>query len=145
MAQPFPYDTFIAYFPEFEETERKTVVSCGMRAMLHISHSVHGIPMQAEFREYGQCLMAAHILYLQTRSDENGNGDPSLSDMAGVTYKATVGSVQIENTKPNAFLQDDWQFWLSQTKYGRELLAYLSTQAQPIFLNTKKDSVRDLP
>lgn len=109
--------------------------------MMHITPSAVDMPLVGVYREYALFLMAAHLLTLDSQDDA---GDPG-SSMAGTPFKAMVGSVSVENTKPNSFTVDDWNYWLNQTKYGRELLAYLDTHSTPgIFLNTPCDSVRDL-
>lgn len=144
MLAAFPLDSFLARFPEFSNEELypiNAVQNCGDRAMFHITPSVPGMPMVGRYREYALFLMTAHLLTLDSQDDADDPG----SSMAGTPFKATVGSVSIENTKPNSFTVDDWNYWLNQTKYGRELLAYLDTQTVPgIFINTPCDSVRDL-
>lgn len=138
----FPIDDFLAYFPEFLSSDKIKVQATGLRAQMHIGESAPGMPLEGERRFYALFLATAHLLTLDKMSDgEGGEG----SDMAGTPFKATIGSVQIENTKQNSFTADDWTFWYNQTKYGRELLAYLyEIQGLGIFLNTSKDSVRDL-
>lgn len=144
MLAAFPLDTFLARFPEFSNEELyplSKVQNCGDRAMMHITPSAMDMPLVGVYREYALFLMAAHLLTLDSQDDA---GDPG-SSMAGTPFKAMVGSVSVENTKPNSFTVDDWNYWLNQTKYGRELLAYLDTHSTPgVFLNTPCDSVRDL-
>lgn len=144
MLAAFPLDTFLARFPEFSNEELyplSKVQNCGDRAMMHITPSAMDMPLVGAYREYALFLMAAHLLTLDSQDDA---GDPG-SSMAGTPFKAMVGSVSVENTKPNSFTVDDWNYWLNQTKYGRELLAYLDTHSTPgVFLNTPCDSVRDL-
>lgn len=146
MLAAFPLDTFLARFPEFSNEELyplSKVQNCGDRAMMHITPSAMDMPLVGVYREYALFLMAAHLLTLDAADDAN-NGDPG-SSIAGTPFKATVGSVTIESTKQNSFRTDDWNYWLNQTKYGRELLAYLDTQTAPgIFINTPCESVRDL-
>lgn len=140
----FPLTEFLARFTEFSDSEKYPLVkvqNCGQRAMMHITPDAEDMPMDGHYREYGLFLMTAHILTLENADDDDGNG---VNGLSGIPFKATVGSVTIENTKPNSFTSDDWTYWLSQTKYGRELLAYLDTRAQAIYLNTECDSVRDL-
>ena len=140
----FPLDTFLARFPEFDDSEKYPIANLqnyGDRAMMHITQSVPGMPMVGHYREYALFLMTAHLITLDAQDDANDPG----SALAGTPFKATVGSVSIEATKPNSFTSDDWNYWLNQTKYGRELLAYLDTQCAPgIFVNTPCNSVRDL-
>lgn len=137
----FPLDDFLIRFNEFDNSTtypHAIVQNAGQRAMMHITPEQEGMPMTGHYREYGLFLMTAHLLTLDKQA---ADGD---RNMAGIPFRATVGSVIIENTKPNSFTSDDWNYWLSQTSYGRELLAYLDTRAQAIFLNTEDDSVRDL-
>lgn len=110
---------------------------------MHVTPDAEGMPMVGPYREYALFLMTGHIITLDKMS-QNESGADNNYGVAGVPFKATVGSVSIESTKPNSFQSDDWNYWLSQTSYGRELLAYLDTQAQAIFLNTPCDTVRDL-
>ena len=145
MYGPFPVDNFLARFTEFDDQEKypySFIQNCGDRAMMHITPDAFGMPMNGPYREYALFLMAAHLIVID-KKDEEEDGAAG-SGMAGTPFKATVGSVAVESTKPNTFTQDDWTYWLNQTKYGRELLAYLDTQATAIFLNTPDDSVRDL-
>jgi len=138
----FPLENFLARFPKFDDAatySRASVQNAGDRAKMHITPDAFEMPMGGHYREYGLFLMTAHIITLDKQAADNGD-----DAIAGTPFKATVGSVTIENTKPNSFTSDDWTYWLNQTKYGRELLAYLDTQAQAIFLNTPDDSVRDL-
>ena len=139
----FPLEEFLAMFPEFGDNakyNRSRVQASGLKASVHISpFDRPEFPMKGMHRKYALFLMTAHLIELDDLTDENGN------TISGIAFKSTVGSVSVENTKPNTFISDDWTYWLSQTKHGRELLAFLDSIANPgIFLNTPKDSVRDL-
>ena len=111
--------------------------------MHQLTRRSQGIPMEnCDVRKYALFLMTAHILVLNHKTDEDtaaGN-----TSAGGSVVKAAIGSVQIENTKPNSFTVDDWSYWLNQTEYGRRLLAYLDIQAPFIYMNTRRDSVRVL-
>lgn len=137
---PFPLEDFLARFKEFDNADHKRsdVQNYGERAMMHITPPAEGMPFIGKYRMYGVFLMTAHLIALDDENGNDGNG------LAGTPIKATVGSVTVETTKQNSFTNDDWNYWLNQTKYGRELLALLETQAPAIFLNTERDSVRDL-
>lgn len=142
----FPLDSFLARFPEFDDEQKYShafVSNCGYRASMHVTPSAEGMPLVGRYREYALFLVTAHIITLD-KNDANNIGEDGNYGVAGVPFKATVGSVQIESTKPNSFQSDDWNYWLSQTKYGREYLAFMDTQAPAIFPNTPQDSVRDL-
>lgn len=148
MHRVFDYEDFIARFSEFgDETKYpvSTIVSAGDKAMMHITPDAFGMPLGGFYRNYALFLMTAHILELDDKDRSDGDASGTGSSIAGTTYKATIGSVQIENSKQNSFTLDDWNYWLGQTKHGRELLAFLEIQAPcGIFLNTSNDSVRDL-
>lgn len=142
----FNLPLFLAMFPQFDNADwKQTVVqAAGLRARLHITSWVEGAPLKDEFREYAQFLMAGHLLILDNQDEDNNEGNGA-SSLAGTPYKATIGSVQIESTKQNSFNSDDWNYWLNQTKYGRELLAFLDAHCPGLFFTTCNDSVRDLP
>lgn len=152
----FPLQEFLAYFPKFNTEDDERLIklqSLGMRAHFHVTTYTKCIcdfagaefGLQGDFAKYALFLIAAHLIALDDAAQtdpNNPNGESST--LAGVPFKAVVGSVTVEASKQNAFKLDDWNWWLAQTEYGRELLAYLSAHAVPIFLNTRCDSVRDL-
>ena len=143
----FPFDEFCAAFPAFKASgsvySDESIQLAGNEAMHHITEPSHGMPMEnCDDRKYALFLMAAHILVLNHKTD--GDTTAGNTSAGGTVVKAVIGSVQIENTKPNSFTVDDWSYWLNQTEYGRRLLAYLDVQAPFIFLNTKRDRVRVL-
>ena len=143
----FPFDEFCAAFLVFKASgsvySDESIQLAGNEAMHHITEPSRGMPMEnCDDRKYALFLMTAHILVLNHKTDEDtAAGNISAG---GSVVKAVIGSVQIENTKPNSFTVDDWSYWLNQTEYGRRLLAYLDIQAPFIFLNTKRDRVRVL-
>ena len=143
----FPREEFLAAFPVFARSDSiyssEAIQLAGNEAMHHITESARGMPMEdCEDRKYALFLMTAHILVLNNKTDpETSEGNVT---SGGAPIKAVIGSVQIENTKPNSFTVDDWSYWLNQTEYGRRLLAYLDIQAPFIMLNTRRDSVRVL-
>lgn len=143
----FPKDRFIERFPEFGDVSvypDNLVYRAGEGAMMHITPSICQMPMTSKYRLYALFLMAAHILVL-AKQDEHTVSSGEGTAAPGIEFKATIGTVTIERTKPNSFTVDDWGYWLNQTSYGRELLAYLETRAPiGVFLNTNDDSVRDL-
>ena len=147
MIRVFPCGEFKAAFPIFASNpsvySETAIQLAGNEAMHHITEPSHGMPMEnCEDRKYALFLMTAHILVLNHKTDDDTAAGNTSAD--GSVVKAVIGSVQIENTKPNSFTVDDWSYWLGQTEYGRRLLAYLDIQAPFIFLNTKRDRVRVL-
>ena len=142
----FDISTFKATFPVFADSEiyPDTAINlAGTEATYHIRDGVCGMPMADEnVRKYALNLMAAHILVLNVFTDKTtAKGEPT---SGGNTFKSTIGSVAVENSKQNSFSIDDYSYWLGQTEYGRRLLALLESQAQFVFLNTPRSSVRVL-
>jgi hypothetical protein len=142
----FPVDVFLAEFPEFGAPHytKAQVARCGKAATKYITEWECGFPLSdPDDRAYALFLMAAHILALRKASadDITGGNTP----MGGRVRKAVVGAVTIETDSPNAYTTDDYKYWLNQTSYGQELLAYLNNAAPVgIYMNTRKDSVRVL-
>lgn len=66
--------------------------------------------------QYALDLLTAHITAMATQI-QNGNG------AGGPIQSATEGSVSVSMLAPP--VKDFWQFWLSKTPYGQELLALL--------------------
>jgi len=145
----FPLDTFFVYFEEFDNPSaysRASVQSCGLRAMHYIKNGICGMPLPNEGgdRDYALFLLTAHILTLKKQSADalatGGDGN-----VIGRVKKAIVGSVTVDTDSPNGYLSNDISYWLSQTQYGIELLAYLEMSV-PIgtYINNRSDSVRVL-
>lgn len=140
----FPSDDFISEFPEFGKTPftRAQVSRVGVQAHRYITEWRIGFPLpNPEDRLYALFLMTAHILILRKNAaDEIANGD---TPSGGRVKKATVGAVSVETESPNQYKSDNYDYWLSQTTYGQELLAYLENSCPAgIYLNDRKDSVR---
>lgn len=66
--------------------------------------------------QYALDLLTAHIAAMATQI-QNGNG------AGGPIQSATEGSVSVSMLAPP--VKDFWQFWLSKTPYGQELLSLL--------------------
>lgn len=149
----FPIEEFISLFPSALGFNYETgmcrydsayLMEMGNKAMMHIGPERAGMPMAGHPRHYAWFLCTLHLIELNERAKKNGDNG-GIGGMSGVPFKATIGSVQIENTKPNTFTTEDWDYWFKQTEHGRELLAYLDVQAPAgVFINTPYDSVRDL-
>lgn len=143
----FPLEDFVAEFPEFGEGTSFTsaqIARVGKQAHKYITDWRYDFPLkEADDRMYALFLMTAHILVMRKNAaDDLANGN---SPSGGRIRKATVGAVTIETESPNQYTSDDYNYWLSQTIYGQELLAYLANSAPAgIYCNGRKDSVRVL-
>lgn len=141
----FPYDNFIAEFPEFDSDSftRAQITRLGQQAGKYIKRTDKMcFPLSdPSDRQYALFLMTAHMLLLRKNAinEMNGGGTPT----GGRVRKATVGAVIVETDSPNSWTMDDFTYWLSQTSYGQELLAYLENSASAgIYCNCRRDSVR---
>ena len=143
----FPKDNFLAEFPEFSDETKFTetqIVRCGKAASKYITEWRNGFPLkEPDERLYALFLMTAHILLMRKNAaDDIGGGN---LPAGGRVRKATVGAVTVETDSPSGASTDDYNYWLSQTVYGQELLAYLANAAPAgIYCNTFRDSVRVL-
>ena len=85
--------------------------------------------------------MTAHLLAIRKNAADNlGEGT---MPAGGRVRKAVVGAVTVETDIPTT--SGDFNYFLSQTAYGQELLAYLENAAPAgIFTNCWPDTVRVL-
>jgi len=140
----FPKEEFLDNFPEFNSPFYKDtmIIRVGMQAKKYITDWRCNFPIpDVEDRNYALFLMTAHLLALRKNAaDEMANGS---LPAGGRVRKAVVGAVTVETDIPNT--TGDFNYWLSQTLYGQELLAYLENAAPAgIYSNCYPDTVRVL-
>ena len=140
----FPKDDFLDNFPEFKnEFFSEAMISrVGLQAKKYITDWRCNFPLpDVEDRQYALFLMTAHLLALRKNAaDELSTGS---LPAGGRVRKAVVGAVTVETDAPKT--TGDYNYWLSQTSYGQELLAYLENAAPAgIFSNCYPDTVRVL-
>lgn len=140
----FPKDDFLANFPEFSPPtfSETMIVMCGNASHKYITDWKCNFPLpELEDRLYAQFLMTAHLLALRKNAaDQIADG---AMPAGGRVRKAVVGAVTVETDIPKT--SGDFNYWLSQTAYGQELLAYLENAAPAgIFSNCWPDTVRVL-
>ena len=105
-------DIFISQFPEFANSEN--IDNMIGRATLYIT------PFNAlccDRQQYVVFLLTAHFLALQNNIND---GDSS----GGLETGATVDKVSVSIAPPP--FTDGFEYWLSQTTYGQQLLAFLN-------------------
>ena len=103
-------------------------------------------------RVYALFLMTAHLIQLSLNNasqnaEQPGAGGSSESGggAVGRVKKTTIGSVTVETDSPNTYTSTDWTYWLQQTPYGSEFLAFMEAVAPlGVYLNGRPDSVRVL-
>lgn len=109
---------FYSLYPEFN-TENYTSIcpACFNRAQCYFSIQNMG-RLQNCNRKSAIYLMTAHLSLLTYRNQSGAGGAAS-----GLVASAAVGEVNVSYVQiPNL---DKWEYWLSLTPYGLELLALL--------------------
>lgn len=109
-----------ALFPQFATSAWPDVFvdSAIERAMCHISTSNYG-RLTGECRLKAIYLMAAHLLYITDQSASGGN--------AGVVTSSAIDKVSVGFAAPPH--KSMWQWWLSISPYGSELISLLSAKS----------------
>ena len=135
--EEFPYDEFISMFPELGDSDK---FSLEMLATAY-KKSVYFVPNQCcdyldgRERLYARFLMSAHITILDkqlsTEIGKNPDGLPYRSGQSigitnGMVASASVGGVNVSMQLPQS--ASAWEYWLNQTKYGQQYLAYMSSK-----------------
>lgn len=143
----FNVSRFRSEFPQFADTTafpENSIARYGRMAQRYITEWRCGFPLSdPDDREYATFLMAAHIASLRKNADDEMSGGSLPA--GGRVRKATVGAVTVETDSPHTYNSDDYTYWLSQTTFGQELLAFLANAAPAgIFLNCPRDTVRVL-
>lgn len=143
----FNVERFLSEFPQFGDGTtfpKAAIARNGKTAQRYIGEWRCGFPLDdPDDREYATFLMAAHLLSMRKNADDEMSGGSLPA--GGRVKKATVGAVTVETDSPNTYSADDYTYWLAQTTFGQELLAFLASAAPAgIYLNCQRDSVRVL-
>ena len=105
-------DIFISQFTEFENNDNIDLM---------ISRAVNYFEKYTCFcdldKQYAVFLLAAHLLNQQNNI---ANGDTT----GGVQQSASIDKISVSNAP--APYSDNFDYWLNQSVYGQELLAYLN-------------------
>lgn len=142
-------DRFLGWFYEFNDANlwpRKLIEVCYKRARMYVTQWAQCDQLDGDDREYARGLLVAHLCVLtkanqkQTSSDDGGasTGVSGLGG-AGIITSASVGGVNVGMQLPNT--GDAYEFWLYQTKYGLELLAFLQSHV-PVGIYSEGDDLR---
>ena len=129
-------DEFYTYFPEFNTDDYTTIASAALaRAQVYISLKNWG-RLQDDKRVLAVYLLMAHLATLMYKTS---TGDTSST--SGRVASASVGEVSISyEALPTS--TDDFDYWLSLTPYGLELLALLNTlTAAPFYIGGSYERV----
>ena len=151
----FPVDVFLEEFGEFASLELTFVMRHGRRAMHYVKYGKAGMPIPSDEdgdRVYALFLMTAHLIQLSLNNASQNAEQPGAGGYSesgggaiGRVKKTTIGSVTVETDSPNTYTSTDWTYWLHQTPYGSEFLAFMEAVAPlGVYLNGRPDSVRVL-
>lgn len=136
---PFDRDIFFSTFPEFKDKTlypAELVESAGKRSRFYVTYE-QAAHLDGEERKYVRALMTAHLIVLTCRNRQNaGNGGTQggtdgggvggavgAVGGSGIISSASVGGVSVSMSVPDS--QNPWAYWLNQTQYGQEILAFL--------------------
>ena len=139
--KPFDIDTFFSYLPEFDNPEAyptAVIMAAGRNAQFWVS-SEDCAWLCGDERKYAQVLMTGHLILMAMKaknatdpnSAQNGmitSGSVSSVGGSGLLQSASVGGVSVSLQVPQYF-KGPWDWWLGQTPYGQNLLAFLDSRA----------------
>ena len=147
---PFDVETLTSYFPEFgnETTYPPSLLTAaGKRARFWISKVGCAQLFGAE-REYAYYCIVAHLAVLTQKA--MASTDPSQAVPAGgsagavggsgLIQSASVGGVNVSFQVPQ-YMKSSWDWWLAQTPYGQQYLAFLESRV-PIGIYGMGDDIR---
>ena len=118
----FDYPTFIALFPAYSNAVKypqTTIQAFWNSAINYVSNTDGCGNLQGSGRQYAINLMTAHLVYI---SDLIASGTvPYLME------SSTIDKITVELTPPP--LKNQYQWWLSTSPYGQQLLALLQVNS----------------
>lgn len=111
-------DEFIAQFPEFNDDVYNSLIPVYLKRALTFCSACNFGRLKNYKRILAIYLLTAHLLTLSNQTNNNGN-----SGQGGIVGSASVGDVSISYVQiPNL---DKFDYWLSLTPYGLQLIALL--------------------
>ncbi len=112
----FNYTTFIQYYAQFANTTaypEATLQLYWNRATSYISNNTFSGGLTQQQRVEALNLMTAHLTVLSTIA--------AAGEDSALVQGATIDKVSVQLTPPPEATQ--WQWWLNQTIYGKQMLA----------------------
>ena len=147
---PFDVDKLLSYFPEFGNSEvysNELLTAAGKRARFWISKNGCA-QLFGEEREYAYYCIVGHLAVLTQKA--MSSTDPSKAVPAGgsagavggsgLIQSASVGGVNVSFQVPQ-YMKSSWDWWLAQTPYGQQYLAFLESRV-PIGIYGMGDDIR---
>lgn len=105
-------DIFIGQFPEFQDNENIDLMLS--KAVLYFERNTCFCNLDNQYLAF---LLTAHLL---TINKNILSGDTS----GGIQTSASIDKISVSIAPPP--YSDGWEYWLNQTPYGQELLAYIN-------------------
>jgi hypothetical protein len=118
----FDYAQFIALFPAYSNSliyPQATLQAYWDSAINYICDVSNYGALQCEKRQYAINLMTAHLVYIA--------GLIASGTVPYLMQNATIDKVTVGLTPPP--LKNQWQWWLSVSPYGQQLLALLQANS----------------
>jgi hypothetical protein len=118
----FDYDSFIAVAPAYSNITlypEDLLQQYWNNAINYVSDISTQGNLQCTGRQYAINLMVAHLVYIA--------GLIAIGQVPGLMQNATIDKVTVGLTPPP--LKNQWQWWLSVSPYGGQLLALLQVNS----------------
>ena len=129
---PFDVDKLLSYFPEFGNSEvysNELLTAAGKRARFWISKNGCA-QLFGEEREYAYYCIVGHL----------AGGSAGAVGGSGLIQSASVGGVNVSFQVPQ-YMKSSWDWWLAQTPYGQQYLAFLESRV-PVGIYGMGDDIR---
>lgn len=146
--EPYPEELFANWFPELVGSGKFTIiemVGAYKKACFYV-FSQNNDYLDGMERMYARCLMTGHLLILSKQIAQELNKPGGVPGMGGsvnisngMVQSASVGGVNVGMQLPQS--QSAWEYWLNQTKYGQQYLAYMSSKT-PVGIYFGGDDLR---
>ena len=107
-------EIFISQFPEFQNANNIELYI--NRATLYFEKCTCFLESE---KQYAVFLLTAHLLVSQ---NEINDGDTS----GGIQTSASIDKISVGIAQP--LFQDGFEYWLNQSRYGQELLAFINSK-----------------
>ncbi len=131
---------FYTEYPEFNTEVYKTICPRSFRMAKIYIPIKNNCFLKDEQRKTAIYLLTAHLSLLNFNAANGVTAGSGGSSGGGVVQSASVGEVSVSYAQiPN---MDDWSYWLAQTPYGQELLAFFELFASgPVYIGGSLERV----
>ena len=118
----FDYTLFAEQVPAYSNIvtyPEATLQAYWDTAIFYVSDSANCGSLTCDARQYAINLMVAHLVYIA--------GLIASGQVPGLMQSSTIDKISVTLTPP--VIQNQWQWWMSLSPYGQQLLALLQTKS----------------